>query len=419
MARGVTHVVGLDIGNESLKLVELALTKGGVRLLSPPLLVPVPAGAVSGGVVADISGLAGALREALGGIRLGTRQAVLAVGGDTSVVSRVVSLPRMSGKELTEAMQFELDRQTPFPVDQVLYDYQPLPAAAEGENMEVFLAVAQEDVVNTEVDLLRAAKLTPAHIEVEPLALARSLVGLAGGKLMEQTVIVLDCGATFTGIYIFRQGWPVFLRTIPTAGNSLTDAIREHLSVDQTQAEQAKRAFADVTAMAYEAPPPAAETGGEEHYGALYDEPEEEVPAAPAAAPTAPAAPPAAAPAAPAPAAAPAAPDEPPEVQQARGLVNEAISQKVYDLITEITRSVDFYRRQHREETLAEIIVCGGSAHLRGLTTLLSVETGLPARVGNPFENLQTDGVVSAEYLREVGPNLAVAVGLALRDMLD
>ena len=89
------------------------------------------------------------------------------------------------------------------------------------------------------------------------------------------------------------------------------------------------------------------------------------------------------------------------------------------DLITEITRSVDFYRRQHREETLAEIIVCGGSAHLRGLTTLLSVETGLPARVGNPFENLQTDGVVSAEYLRDVGPNLAVAVGLALRDMLD
>ena len=48
MAKGATHVLGLDIGNDSIKLVELSLTRGGVQLVSEPAIVPTPAGAVSG-----------------------------------------------------------------------------------------------------------------------------------------------------------------------------------------------------------------------------------------------------------------------------------------------------------------------------------------------------------------------------------
>lgn len=435
MAKGATHVLGLDIGNDSIKLVELALTSGGVRLVSEPALIPTPVGAVSGGVVVDSASIAGLLRAVVAEKRMGVGKTVASVGGDTSVVARVISMPRMTGKELEEAMQWELDRQTPFPVDQVIYDFVPLPVAEgapESENMDVFLAVGQEDMINAHVAAIQEAKLVPLHIGVEPLALARSLLALPGGKYMEQTVIVIDCGSTFTGIYIFRAGWPSFLRTIPTAGESLTEAIREQLGTEREQAEQAKRQFADVSDMAYAGAPEESsgdlETGSGE-FESIYEEstPSEGVEAeVPEDLETVPATeleieallpPPAKEPAPPPSAAAPS--DLPAEVQQAREMVGEAISQRIYDLVTEVSRSLDFYRRQHREEALTEIILCGGSAHLKGLPELLQGETGVLTRVANPFEHLITDGVTTAEYLDDIGPNMAVAVGLALRDSVD
>lgn len=438
MAKGATHVLGLDIGNESIKLVELALTRAGVRVMSEPAIVPTPPASVSGGVVVDPAALSETLRAVLSEKRVGTRKAVVSVGGDTSVVARVFPMPRMSGKELDEAMQWELDRQTPFPVDQVIFDFAPLPTpegAPETDNMEVFLAVGQEDMINAHVQVLQGAKLTPLHIDVEPLALGRALVGLPGGEYLERSVIIIDLGATFTGIYIFRAGWPAFLRTVPTAGESLTDAIREALGLGREQAEQAKRQFTDLSQMVYEGPAEAPMAEERESPSAVFDSslyeesslgheipssladeletiPATDMEVAPPPPPTAPEI--TEAPAPPAPVV-----ELPPEVQHARAVVSDAVGQRIYDLVTEIGRSLDFYRRQHRSEVLAEVILCGGTAHLPGLAALIGAETGISTRVANPFDYLECDGDIPREYLRDIGPNMAVAVGLALRDMID
>ena len=441
MAKGATHVLGLDIGNSTIKVVELSLDRAGVRLMSEPALVDTPPGSVAGGVVTDGAAVSEVLKDIIADRKNKTKKTVVSVGGDTSVVARVIPMPRMSGKELDEAMQWELDRQTPFPVDQVIYDFQPLPTregTPDTENMEVFLAVGQEDMINAHVQALQAAKLSPLHIDVESLALARALIGLPAGKYLEQSAVIIDVGATFTGIYIFRQGIPAFLRTVPTAGNVMTEAIREHTGSTLDIAERAKRQFANVAAMGGEGGSSVApesgvfdsgyeESSGSEGSGPVFSDletipatdievesgPPEPPPGAEASAAAEKAAPTAAPP----PTAAPAA--LPPEITHAREIVAEAISQRIYDLVTEIGRSMDFYRRQHRDETLVEIMLAGGSAHLPGLPELIAGETGIATRVVNPFEHIQFEGITTPEYLRDLGPNLAVAVGLALRDMIE
>jgi type IV pilus assembly protein PilM len=422
MAKGSNHVLGLDIGNDTIKIVELAVSRGGVNLVSVPTVIPTPPGALSGGIVVDTTAVSDLLKSCAAETRLGTRKAITAVGGDTSVVARVIQMPRMSGKELNEAMQFELDRQTPFPVDQVIYDFAPLPATEQSEtsqNMDVFLAVAQEDMINAHVDTLQSARLAPQHIDVEPLALARSLI--AGNETyMAQTVMIVDLGATFTGIYMFRRGWPSFLRTIPTAGEALTDSVREQLNLSVEQAEAAKRLFADLSGLVYETPPaPTVEeqpsvafesaqeaTEGSAEFPSGYDSATEEQAVTPAPA---------------GPAAAPRLPAEEitAEVRQAQALVGQALSSRLYDLINEINRSLEFYRRQNRNETIGAIILSGGSAQLPGLPRMIAGETGVPTVLADPFQYLYTEGVAPEAYLRDLGPSLAIAVGLALRDMLD
>ena len=48
----------------------------------------------------------------------------------------------------------------------------------EAQNMEVLLAVAQEDMINAHVDTLFRAGLDPVALDVEPLAAGRSLIDI-------------------------------------------------------------------------------------------------------------------------------------------------------------------------------------------------------------------------------------------------
>ena len=126
MARGATHVLGLDIGTAFIKAAEIQLRGGEYHVVGRPAVIPTPAGAVRGGVIVD----APAVSEALGEIRarygMKVKKVIASVGGDSSVVVRITEVPMMSGKELDEAIQWELDEQTPFPVDEVIYDYAPI-----------------------------------------------------------------------------------------------------------------------------------------------------------------------------------------------------------------------------------------------------------------------------------------------------
>lgn len=447
MARGATHVLGLDIGTQAIKAVELKFAGGEIHLLGRPVVIPTPEHAVSGGRIVDTAALGEALTDLLSRNGFGTKKVVASVGGDTDVVVRIIEVPKMTGKELEEAIQWELERQAPFPVDQAVYDYRPIErddTPADAQNMEVLLAVAQEEMVDAHVETIMGAKLMPIAIDVEPLAISRALVEAGGDALADQTIVNVHIGASNTAILIVRKGLLAFVRTIPTAGTALTGAIRQNMAESETQAEQIKRLFADLTgSYAFE--------GGEASYGASdatsqfdaigevedadsvfeisdssqtvdygslgLDEaatqlevdtsqayalpPDQAAPAAPGAGPE----PPGKAPV-------------PAEVEAVRAQVYEAIAQPLIDLATEVRRSLDFYRRGHRNEEIDRIMISGGTASIPGIAAFIGGELGLPVEVANPFEHLELDDdEVSAAFLRDVSPMCVIAVGLAMRDM--
>jgi len=120
MAKGATHVLGLDIGTTTIKAAELQLSGGEVCLVGRPAVLPTPEGTVRGGVVVDAPEVANALQELKTVYGMQTSKVIASVGGDSSVVVRITEVPKMSGKELEEAIQWELDEQTPFPVEEVI-----------------------------------------------------------------------------------------------------------------------------------------------------------------------------------------------------------------------------------------------------------------------------------------------------------
>lgn len=441
MARGATHVLGLDIGTAFIKAAELQLRGDTFHVVGRPAVIPTPEGAVRGGVIVDAPAVSEALQALKSQYGVHVKSVVASVGGDSSVVVRITEVPKMSGKELDDAIQWELDEQTPFPVDEVIYDYAPITrpdADPEATEMEVLLAVAQEDLVNAHVEAIMGAGMQPVAIDVEPLAIGRALVDAAGDELADQTIVNVHIGATTTLILIFRHKLLAFVRVIPSAGENLTQTLAQNFMVSPEQAEVIKLFLGNLQEGGAVEQPERDEFAGagmfeaeEEELGTesvfeLSSADEEAATIGPAdegvthleieedlggyeepAASEAPAA--------------PAAPAEPmdPDLVEAREHVAEVLTESVLDIATEVRRSLDFYRRQHRNESIDRIVVTGGTAGLEGLVQLMAEETGVAAELGDPFRYTEIDdSSVSAQYLRDIGPTMVIAVGLALRDMV-
>src|SRR2546425_71815 len=172
MAKSGGPTVGLDIGSQWIKVAEVAPGRGGpvVRALGS---APTPPGAMENNIIIDSQLLGLAVKKLLKDSGVGSRTSVSSVSGQSALVVRVIEVPRMSDSELAETMKWEVERHVPFAANEVIMDFQAIERAdtpPDSQNMEVLLAVAQQDMIDRHVEMLFAAGLTPAAIDVEPLA---------------------------------------------------------------------------------------------------------------------------------------------------------------------------------------------------------------------------------------------------------
>ncbi len=86
----------------------------------------------------------------------------------------------------------------------------------------------------------------------------------------------------------------------------------------------------------------------------------------------------------------------------------------------EIRRSFDFFRSSSHSDTIHRVVLSGGSARLPGLVEYLSENLEVPFEVANPLRNVKADpGRFDPGFLEVTAPQLAVSVGLALRQAGD
>jgi type IV pilus assembly protein PilM len=428
MAKGATHVLGIDLGTQTTKVVELQLSGQDIALPTLPVIVPTAEGAVQDGQVVNADAAAETLRHALSLARFSTKDVIVSVAGDPMVIIRVGEMARLSGKDLEDAVKFEIGRHSQFGIEELFYDYailDPDDAPADAQNMEVLLAAAHEEVVNATVKAVMSARLAPVGVDVQPLAMARAAAETIGPEAFDQTACCLHVGATYSVIVMVRKGLSNFIRFLPQAGQAFTAALRSSGISDQQTAEYVKRAWADVSVLTGMEPSEESgmfEVSDSSAHEALEPESEDatlvdlEAPAEAVTEPSRSAPPPATAP----------APAQPAQVrtaeeQQIVDNIAAALEQIVSDIATEVRRSVDFYRRQHRNEPIDRIVLSGGGALLRGLSDLIASETGIRCQLANPFVNMTLfdDSDQTKAYLQEVGPVVSIAAGLALRDLIE
>ncbi|WP_353987304.1 type IV pilus assembly protein PilM [Ruicaihuangia caeni] len=234
-----TRIVGLDIGDGSIRAAEVTAATSSRPALTKLRHMPLPHGAVRGGEVIEHNTVVTALKQLWADGKFKSRRVVLGMGNQ-KVMVRELTVQRAPLEQIKQGLPFHVQEMLPVPVDDALLDFYPA-TEAQGEHGPVvngLLIAAVKEAVVANVKAVEAAGLTPAGVDLIPFALYRALVP---NPTEGEIVAVIDVGSTTTNVVIARGHVPLFVRIVPMGGDDVTKALVRRLELDAEDADTLKR----------------------------------------------------------------------------------------------------------------------------------------------------------------------------------
>lgn len=216
-------VLGLDIGSQSLKAVELRISP---RSLAPGQFRVHPR-------IDESSPLSDHIQRFISMHDLPTNQVACALPA-RQLSTRRLEFPFSDARRLTQAIPYEIEAETPFDLDDIFVDWNLL----EGDRNHGVVAatLVKRQHVADALDGLQSAGCNPHVLEAGGLVLANlaPIFGLDGNHL------IADIGHEKTTFCAMQQGRPVLARSIAIGGRAMTEAIAKERGLSLEDAEQIK-----------------------------------------------------------------------------------------------------------------------------------------------------------------------------------
>jgi type IV pilus assembly protein PilM len=344
--------LAVDFGAVNLKIAEFEINDaGGLRLKQYGLKSLGQEGTQES---TRESAMTSALHELFSEKSFGSKIINLCAPG-FHTFSKFVKLPPVDTSKVTQIIQYEAQQNVPFPLEEVVWDYQILGAAASGE-LEVLLVAIKSDIVEGLFRVAEAAGLRLQLVDVSPAALCNAFRYNYGD--LEGCTMLLDIGAKTSNLLFFEKG-SVYSRGINIGANSITQDFSKESRLSFGEAEKLKidQGFVSL--------------------GGAYEEPENPHQAA----------------------------------------ISKIARQVMTRLHIQVNQTVQFYRGQQGGSAPQQLFLSGGAAIMPYTAQFFSEKLNVAVEYFNPFRNIEIDPALNLDELAKVAHSLGEVVGLGLRNL--
>ncbi len=344
--------LSVDFGAGTLKLAEFEVNEaGGLRLKQYGLK---PLGAEGAQESTREAAMQKALQELIAEKGIKARQVNVCAPG-FHVFSKFVKLPPVDVSKVTQIIQYEAQQNVPFPLAEVVWDYQILGSTATGE-MEVLLVAIKADIVEGLFRVAESARLKLQLADVSPAALCNAFRYNYGD--LEDCTMLLDIGAKTSNLLFFEKG-KVYSRSINLGANSITQDFANESKLPFAEAEKKKISEGFVS------------------LGGAYEEPENAHQAA----------------------------------------ISKIARQFMTRLHIQVNQTMQFYRGQQGGSAPQRLFLSGGASIMPYTAQFFAEKLNVPVEYFNPLRNIQIDPGINLEDLARVAHSLGEVVGLGLRNL--
>jgi type IV pilus assembly protein PilM len=194
-------------------------------------------GVIEEGAIKKEDDLITVLQEAVAdakGEKIKTKYCVVSLP-ETEAYIRVLKLPSLEAKEMSEAIKWEIEANIPMALDEVYFDWQII-KDDQGKNSDVLVGALPKTLVDPYLQVIKKAGFSPLAFEIESLAIARAVIKSA----WSQPVMIIDLGAKRTSLILFAGLSVWFTCSLPVSNNSLIEEIADSLKIGLKEARNLK-----------------------------------------------------------------------------------------------------------------------------------------------------------------------------------
>ncbi len=340
--------VALNIGSQRISIAVFEVSKNGGLVLKAY---------DSESIVADPSMDASrvaqtrvALSDLVQRNKLAKSKARYAISGQ-AVFTRFVKLPPLQDDNIEQLVTFEAQQHVPFPLNEVVWDYELIEGATD---KEVVIVAIKSDALDEINGAVNDGGLGTAEVDVAPMALYNAFRSTYGNP--EEPILIIDIGAKTSNL-LYIEGKRFFTRSIAIGGASITAAIAKEYNISFLDAEHQKI------------------SNGLVALGGGHTEQMDEAVAALAM------------------------------------VIRNALSR----LPAEIARTTNYYRSQHGGSAPRRVLLAGGGANLPYTLEFFQEKLNLPVEYLNPVRNVAIGKGVDSAVIQREGHLMGELVGLGLR----
>jgi type IV pilus assembly protein PilM len=348
----VPRLISLNLGSQTIGLAEFRVQAHGGLVLLDYRLREIATDSTSDEI--RRAQIAVAVREMMNELHIKHGAVNYALPAQ-SVFARFVKLPGLEQEKLEKIIAFEAQQNVPFPIDDVVWDYQLVGGGLE-EQIQVVLVAIKVDLLDDINGGVEEAGLHTSTIDVAPMALYNAF--RYSYPNVNECSLLVDIGARTTNV-LFIEPRRIFSRSLPIGSSAITGAIAREFGESFEAAETRKKRDAFVG------------------LGGAYAEPSDH------------------------------------DLARVSKLARSTMTR----LHAELMRSISHYRAQQKGSRPDRIFLCGGAAGMPYMREFFHEKFQLPIEFFNPLRNVAVSEAASASGVAHSAHLLGELVGLALRSV--
>ena len=362
--------IGLDIGHNSIKMIQLAVNEGHISILAADK-VHIDAG-INGDGEERRSFVISAIKQMLTEGNFRGRNVVSCLPSDKLKITSL-RLAEAETQEIEQVLRKEVGQRFGLDPDKDTINYVLAGNVQQGDEIknELILFAADDETIKNHIGMLEEAQLRPVAIDTIPCALFRSFErSLRRQEDREHTVVFVDVGSRFTTVVFGRGGEISFVKQIPIGGEKFNREIAAKLGVSINEAEtlRGKLRMERASAGPYLQGTPPQNTANEGHLDA-----------------------------------------------STRQVMVDAISAAAEELAREISMCFRYYTVTFRGKRVERAVFAGGEAYEGILLNVLRRQLAVEIEVAQPLRGFDMMNVNFDSDKRGLLCEWAVAVGLSLK----
>lgn len=238
---GKQGIIGVDLGQNSIKIAQVAAASGKKLKLLKFNMALLPEGVIVEDEIQNEAEIVKILKNLLNTSKIDLESCAIGLKGPNTITKRL-TLAGGTPQEIEDQVVWEAEQYIPFDIETATLGFDNM-GVNEGGGVDIIFASAKNEIISRFKNLIEQSGLRVKIVDMDVTA-AVNVFELAAASRLEnpnESYMLLEIGAQKTSFVIYKNKKVFFTKEMNLGGGAITEEIQRQMGVKYSEAEDLKK----------------------------------------------------------------------------------------------------------------------------------------------------------------------------------